>query len=780
MSKKHKQKSAIAGGGNLRPRIDGAASEGRFQHALELTRQLYKSEPTPEHRQLLHTIGLGRARQLRRDGRTRDAAATLHGLLQTPGNQSAWLGDIASELAACGEVQESLNLLGNSADPAVVERFHAQAADAAVQKEGAGRASLPPALVPEFDRILAAFRQLEGGQDDAMRDTLQPIGLRSPFLEWKVFLRGLQAYYQKDDARAVENWQRLKADRLPARLASSLRFSIDKDYQAAQTHETQAILRRQANVMQSSEAVRLLGELRTSLAGGHNLAPVFRLADQARQALQHEAPHLVPRLAMVLYWATLTQGQPEDVPRYQRVFGGPPEDRNFHRLQALAWDRCHDLEEAHTHWQAYQKEIADHPEAWPGDTGNRARALIWQHMGRNAASVPDADQVKKLPPFLRDHPDRPRPLKPGTEECLRFSISLAPDQAETYLLLFRHLKERSKTAKAIQTGRDLLKLQPTHFEMLTELGGLLLSEKQAAEAVELFERALKSNPLDRQLRGRVAHAHTFHARSLAESGKYDEARREYQTSLQLDASDRAPILCKWAACEIKAGDPVKGEELLREAQGSLGSELSISFSMVIEAIRLKLPPAVKKRFDKSFGDGLKAPPDPLAAAHLIDTTASHRAAGIDYRGQKTHEKKVLDYLRKAQHVAFSEEQLETVCRSLMLLDAYRLTVAYGELGQRKFKDNPIFPLLRAENELRRGEGMYHPFSVKMTLDTALKLAEKLPHGPRRDGLLTRIQEHIEMLELLNPFGRMFSNIFDSFDSFPDDPDADDFEDEDEW
>jgi tetratricopeptide (TPR) repeat protein len=774
VSKKHKHKPGPIG--DPRVRINRAVRDGRFQIALDLTRQLYKSEPTPEHRQLLHTTGMGRARQLRHELRTRDAVAVLHALLQAPDNKPAWLSDIAAELAACGEVKESLAMLGANADPAVVEQFLAQAADTAIQKEAAGRALLPESLQADFDRILTAFHQLEAGQD-GMRETLQPIGLRSPFLEWKVFLRGLEAYYQNDDTRALENWQRLKSDRLPARLAAPMRFNIDRPYQAAQPPETQTILRRQIDALQSSDAHRLLGELRPALAGIRNMAPVFRTADQAKQALQREAPHLIPRLATVLYWATLTQGQPEDVPRYQRVFGNPADDKNFHRMHALAWERTHVLDEAHMHWQAYEKEIAGHPESWPGETGTRARAIIWQHMGELAASIPDAEQVKKLPPFLRNHPDRPKPLKPTAEECFRASIALAPDEAETYLLLFHHLKERKNKSKAIKVGRDLLKRKPDHFEMLTQLGALLLNEKQTAEAVELFEQALKTNPLDRQLRNRVSNAHMFHARSLAEKGQYDEARREYQTSLDHDSSHRASLLCKWAACEFKAGDDARAEQLLMEAKGITGSELGTNYSMVIEAIRLKLAPAIKKRFEKAFTEGLKTPADPLSATHLADTAAVHVAAGIEYLGQKTHEKKVLTYLRNAQKLPFTEEQLESVCRSLMILGAYRLTTTLTREGQKRFKDNPEFWLVEAENEIGRGEGMYHPYTPRRLLENAQTRAEKMPHGPKRDKLLERIHGLLKLVEVSSPFGSLFSGFgpdFDPFGPFEDD------EDDDEW
>ena len=99
-----------------------------------------------------------------------------------------------------------------------------------LQQQPAGRAQLPAAYHADFDRILQAFREVEAGQDEPAKTTLQGISLRSPFLEWKLLLRGLLAYYQNDDAKALENFQRLAPERVPARLAASFRQALDPNY----------------------------------------------------------------------------------------------------------------------------------------------------------------------------------------------------------------------------------------------------------------------------------------------------------------------------------------------------------------------------------------------------------------------------------------------------------------------------------------------------------------------------------------------------------------------
>src|SRR6185369_17146317 len=102
---KHKRphySSSLAG------RIQQAMAEQRFQHALELARQQFKQEPTPAHRQLVFSAALGRARQLREQGATRDAATMLRG--QLDGLTDAMKPQVAEELALCGEAQAALGL----------------------------------------------------------------------------------------------------------------------------------------------------------------------------------------------------------------------------------------------------------------------------------------------------------------------------------------------------------------------------------------------------------------------------------------------------------------------------------------------------------------------------------------------------------------------------------------------------------------------------------------------------------------------------------------------
>src|SRR5690606_23514627 len=127
----------------------------------------------------------------------------------------------------------------------------------------------------------AAFAHYEAGRDDAMLQALQGVGLRSPFLDWKLLLRGLSAYSRREDVRAVENWQRLDPHRLPARLAAPLRLAIDPGFREAQPAEAlRALQARLDRLRPAGDLLAGLLAIDRELHRERGLAEAFRAAER--------------------------------------------------------------------------------------------------------------------------------------------------------------------------------------------------------------------------------------------------------------------------------------------------------------------------------------------------------------------------------------------------------------------------------------------------------------------------------------------------------------------
>lgn len=740
----------------LRPRIERARREGRFQQALDLTKQLHKHEPTPANLELLREVYLGRARQLRSQGQTRDALTVLEVASRLDGASPDWLERLGEEMAQCGDIARTLALIEKLPDPASATGILARIADAAVQQEAAGRAALSPALQADFDRVLRAFQHVESGQDEAARETLQGIGLRSPFLEWKLLLRGLSAYWNDDNVRALENWQRLAPERLPARLAAPFRFRIDADFRTAQLPATQAVLQKQIDRLQGSAVLPQLRGLQATLAHKGKMPAALRQVETLLPALRQEAPQLVPRLAACFYWHILETG-PDDVLRYQRVFGPPPEDLHFHRLNALGFERAGELDVAHNHWQQYEQEIAAHPERWPGGQADRARALIWHHMGQNAASVPEPRNKPRHRSFLFDEDDPLTPLKPPAEKCFQKSLELAPDLLETHEALVHHHLEAKREAKAEKAARQLLEHFPNHVPTLELLSDLRRKRGDFAAALELIQQALRGNALDRRLRRKVSDAHLLLARSHVESGRFDEARQQFQAALDLSSGpDGSMILAHWAACEFKAGDDARAEELIQQALARTTAPVGVSYLLLTEVLRLKLARTLKTRFEQDLKNGL-AMPNPDGAVFLTRILAGLHTGGVKYIGQKGHTQKVLSYIYKTRNLDFSEPQLEELCRNLLDMEAYPQARRTANQGEAQYRDSPVFPYLHALAWIQEEGRRVPTWKVVPMLKRAQSLARVQPPNERRDRMLEDIEKH---LQELNPFdldflGRMF-------------------------
>jgi tetratricopeptide (TPR) repeat protein len=774
LAKKHKHRKPAADSlAVLRSRSERARAEGRFQQALELAKQLYKRQPTPEYRELLKDVYLGRARQLRSQGQTRDALTVLETALRVDETTPAWLEQVAAEMARAGGAARALALVERVPEAASAGRIRGFAADAAVEEPSAIRPVLPPPLQAELDSILQASRQLETGDDEGARTTLQAIGLRSPFLEWKLLLRGLQAYYQNDDPRAVENWQRLDPERLPARLAAPFRFLIDPPFRASQPASTQASIQRQLDAVQSSTLSAQLRALRTALGNRQSLAGAYRQAEVLLPTLRQQAPALVPRLAACLYWAILDSG-PDDLMRYRRVFGAPPDDPEFHRLQALAYEKAGDWSEAHRCWQQYVKDIAAHPEAWPDGQAARAQALVWLRMGRNAVEVlqerdalPDFGPFGSFSPF--GMPERPRALKPGPEQCLQHSIDLAPDLLEPYRALLGYHLDEEHEAKAEKAARQLLEHFPQHAPTLETLAELRRRRGDPAEALQLLQRALHANPLDREMRRKVAHAHLEEARALVADKRYDEARQQTEAAETLFGTPLPEVLCVRAACDLKAGEAARAEEVLQDLRGRPTEPLALAYAMLVEAVRCKLPPAIKKRFEQEFKAGLEQPPSPEAAVMLLREVWDLEAADATYYGQKTHAKKAIDYAVRAGECAPTESQLEELSSLLVDLQSSRNAARLAQRGAARFPNNPRFPFIQAVNLMQQEGEDVRIWRVRRLLEQAESLARHAPNPAQYKALLEDIHERQRELDALNPFEAMMRRQF--FDG-PEDEDED--------
>jgi hypothetical protein len=301
-----------------------------------------------------------------------------------------------------------------------------------------------------------------------------------------------------------------------------------------------------------------------------------------------------------------------------------------------------------------------------------------------------------------------------------------------------------------------------------------------AEELKLLQQALRHNPLDRDLRVRVSEAHLNCAREAAARGAFDQARPHYDSAVAYAEPAVHPFLaCCRAACELKAGDPARADELLAGARSKAPAEMLLTYTMLVEAVRLKLPHAVKTRFTGEFNDLVSDKPTPELAAGLAGYLHRLQDAGVSYHGQKTHTKKIYDFIDRLDKKHCPEEKYIELLGHLAHMDPpVRMLNRFFEHGRKHFRNNPFVPYYEAVHLMGDDPEVGPPTQAVWLLESAERLAQPRAGEPAVKAMLEDIAER---RKLLRSFRSLLPDLF-GFGGFPfggDDDYDDDYDDEDD-
>jgi tetratricopeptide (TPR) repeat protein len=619
-------------------------------------------------------------------------------------------------------------------------------ADAAVRRGLAD--ALPDNQRASCEAVLAAFRHYEVGHDEAAREALQAIGLNSPFLDWKLLLRGLMAYANGDDARALENWRRLDPARLPAQVAAPFRMQLDPAYRATLAARSAAAHQQRYEKFIGGELFTHLRKLQGELGRDKPLTMAWKYAAAALPLLRRSCPELAARLARCLYHAIGQQGEPADLGKYRHLFGPPPDDPHFHRLEALISEETGHLDMANSHWAKYENWLASNPPGWPPEVAKRARAIILFHMGQNAAELharaqePEDDFADLFDSLFRiQAPRRRRPATgPKPETYYLQSIDLAPDwPAPARALFYRHLAA-NRPSDAEQVARTLLARKPDDLPALEGLAALVQRQGRAEEALTLWKRALATNPLDRRLRVHASSAYHAAARQALIAGRAAEAEAilvEGQPICSVEFPVGFYPLRAVTACKL--GRAAEADVARNAAFAVRGGRLAAALFFAVDSALAQLKPAAKRAADQAFNAALAAAPTPLEVNLLYAAWDSYHTAGISYRGQKAQEKKIIALVQRCLSTDAPEQDYEILCVALVQRRVWKLAEKVATHCERRFSRNPVFKVSLAEILHAQNPRFNQESRILRLLEEAKRLAET-SGDPRHAALMDTIDK----------------------------------------
>jgi hypothetical protein len=201
-----------------------------------------------------------------------------------------------------------------------------------------------------------------------------------------------------------------------------------------------------------------------------------------------------------------------------------------------------------------------------------------------------------------------------------------------------------------------------------------------------------------------------------------------------------------------------------------------AYILLVEATRLKLPPALKKRFDQQFKAGLAEPPNGQAAIALLRYGLALQEDEVSYFGQKTHSRQILMNAQRAAETESSDDYVAQIVALLIDSHTYGQALTLVRKGQQRFPANPFFPYFEAVALMRKDKRRVQTWRVECLLNEAQRRANADSAEPKVQTLLDHIQARRQELAELDPFGAAFNRIIELNDS-PDEFDEDESRDE---
>ncbi len=650
---------------------------------------------------------------------------------------------------------EVLRLIGTAPDSDVAAGLRGDLADYFVRTRLT--VSIPPDWQAGYAALQTALQDYDAKRDDAARESLNAIGLGSPFLEWKLWLRGLLAWGADDIGRALENWSRLNPARLPHRLAAPLRAAADPVWLADQPPLREQLLK-QFQRLGTGGLAGQLRQLRPELAGRNGVAKAIKLAEGLLSALKASHPKLVPHLMNVFYASMLKRGEPGDLDKFIRVFGRMPDDPNFHKLSAQIYDGVGEVEQSMVRWTDYLHWLKDTAK-WPQQLKKQAIASIFRTMARLAGDLDELDPDDELDYFGppgKAKSKKPAAPPPKPSEFLQMALDAAPFWDEAAVDLMKAYDDEEDFLAAGNFAESYLAAVPGSAGVRTAYVEVLMLRGDYAGALVQLAPLRKTSPFDADIRGKAVDCvfYCIYHLALGSDPKTADFLLNEEWELLSTESTVMTRHLKYAL-DKKLKRPADAGLELRKIDAA---NVVDAFLLLANAQIFKAKPAEKSAAAKAYKAALAVGLGSSEAIVLFDCYRFFYGGDIGFTGQKALQKGIVDAMLATQDdPALTEGQAVELITTLGPLTTTPKFEKFAAAVAKRFPKHPLFPLCIVELWAAKHPDSRPPYKIINLLRKARELA-KNSSDPNHKLFDARIEE---LNERLDPFSSL-RNMFDGF------------------
>ena len=796
MSIKKKQGKQAGGASDREQQLNWAKRQlekGFSKDALKAFRQLDRELSSDETRAWLQRSYLARVQQLYAQGNLPEAVNLMNEWLALPPT----LAEIKPQL-------EKLQVLLGVGGKAGVQRLEAEPELLAEMVDKAvldPRYALPAlgTMVNDVSRVREALQAVEKGQDETAVELLNTIPRTSPAADWKLFVRGLIAFYQNDSERVSANWQRLSPARAPGHLAQTLMVASKSPYATSPVSE--AVSQSVRKLERTSGRDVLFGALIRLVELVENRdAEAF--ANQYRRVVQLFQNHPKAKFDALIDLFIRDAIKNDDT--FSLVMlkeNGPPLswDPSWNWVKALYQEsnRPCCVEHDSDRWLDYLVDVDAllRQGVITESERNMTVALLHQHIGDMYKGAVDRvlaglkaswDAVEGVDPSREQ---RDLQIALNDERCAEWIHSALvhfklareawPDLKPAYASsVFLH-NLRGERQQACAELEALVKRDPNDYDAHYQLGTCYLQ-------MERFEALEHELTVLSRLKPRATSTLELVwlkcqqlIRALVIARQFEAARQELAAARTRNLPDIPPVLVLaiQTAIEYKAGATLAAERSIEQVTSNNLQPATFWLCLARFAAEYKLPSSQRAEFTRKFETLLKASAQPAVAADLARLFSAFLKEKQAYVGRVSHLQAVTKYIQRCLTASWTTSELTATIRFLLQANtARKVCEAVLKVAQVQCPRDPLVCLLYARFLFRGDVSDYMLKGIKVLLEVAIKGAHTL--GAEGDlvraqatAMLTEVEHRLLKLQLRkSDRGKDKRDNDADFDDFLDDDD----------
>jgi tetratricopeptide (TPR) repeat protein len=579
-------------------------------------------------------------------------------------------------------------------------------------------------LVAEIESVQAALQAVANQQFDQAQELLRALPHRSIVSPWKLFIKGLIAFYRQDQDRAAEYFTSLPAGSAAAKASQPFLVLAGKQNGADRAVPPSAA---------TTQAI-------CKLAGLTGLGPVLDQAERLWRAERYVDSYQALRRAVA--------GFPSENPDalgalsgffFKVIFGLPGtvaedyalyfEDLEFDernknpaerlltlRMLALFGEKIRAPSELRLYWEGFVDLHGQLHGANP-----RLASLVFGYLGKVlSAPRPPSPYYGQAREVLVD--------SSGAIECLQKSIALDPANLEAHLALsqvFETLKMASERNRLLDAMSERF---PDNKAVLVLAGRRCLEREAYVKGLDYLQQAFEVDRLDPAIPDLLVFGKSKLAQQAYEKGRLDKARlgfaalSEYLVDDPMNfARGRWGMFIREGVLELLFGDHQRGQDLLGQARNA--TVASVFFLFFAEtAYRLFQPKGAPVfPFERELGSAAKDA-SAVRAASLL--RIYQYWLGVPNVKELYREEEWLgEYLRKAIRHPFTRDEALVLVETAGPQSVFKDEIyPFIEKVLKQDRNDPLFRLLHH---------ILQPFSLDEANDAHSELESIIAEATRR-------------------------------------------------